>query len=172
MAPLNFLPCTIDDLEALQSISIITFRAAFESQNNPDDFHIYLQKAFSLEKLSREMQHSEMHFFFVKQEEELIAYFKINTGHGQSEPESPEAAELERIYVLPQHVGSGVGSMIINHIQAMCKSWHKRYLWLGVWEHNEKAIRFYERHGFIKFAEHPYYVGSDKQTDWMMKYEF
>jgi ribosomal protein S18 acetylase RimI-like enzyme len=49
---------------------------------------------------------------------------------------------------------------------------NKRYLWLGVWEHNRGAIRFYERHGFVKFGEHPYYVGNDCQTDWMMRLDF
>ena len=44
------------------------------------------------------------------------------------------------------------------------------FLWLGVWEENKKAIRFYKRYGFIKFGTHPYYIGADKQTDWLMKY--
>jgi ribosomal protein S18 acetylase RimI-like enzyme len=45
----------------------------------------------------------------------------------------------------------------------------KDFVWLGVWEHNTAAIKFYQRHGFTKFGEHPYYVGNDKQMDWLMR---
>ncbi|MEJ2584567.1 MAG: hypothetical protein P8Z38_05830 [Robiginitalea sp.] len=45
----------------------------------------------------------------------------------------------------------------------------KTYLWLGVWEENKEAIRFYKRHGFVTFGKHPYYIGSDRQMDWMMQ---
>jgi GNAT superfamily N-acetyltransferase len=169
MTTLEFIPCTLAKLEELQTVSIKTFKAAFESQNNPDDFRLYMQQAFSLETLNREIQNPEMHFFFVMHQDEVKAYFKINTGLGQSEPESPDAAELERFYVLPEHIGSGVGSQIMEYILGLVQSWHKQYLWLGVWEKNDKAIRFYRRHGFVKFGEHPYYVGNDCQTDWMMR---
>lgn len=172
MTDLEFIPCTLAKLEELKTVSIKTFKAAFESQNNPDDFVLYIKQAFSLEQLAREIRNPEMHFFFVKKQEEVIAYFKINTGLGQSEPEPEHAAELERFYVLPEHIGAGVGSQIMEYILDLVQSWHKQYLWLGVWEKNDNAIRFYLRHGFVKFGEHPYYVGSDCQTDWMMRLDF
>ncbi len=36
-------------------------------------------------------------------------------------------------------------------------------------DNNPDAIRLYERHHFKKFSKHPYYVGRDKQMDWLMK---
>jgi len=47
----------------------------------------------------------------------------------------------------------------------------KSFLWLGVWEKNIRAISFYKEHGFVKFGKHPYYIGKDKQMDWLMRYE-
>ena len=46
------------------------------------------------------------------------------------------------------------------------------FLWLGVWQKNNAAIRFYERLGFTKFSTHPYFIGKDKQIDWLMKLNF
>ncbi|WP_243428090.1 GNAT family N-acetyltransferase [Clostridium rhizosphaerae] len=43
------------------------------------------------------------------------------------------------------------------------------YIWLGVWEHNVAAIRFYEKQGFVKFDTHIFKLGDDEQTDNLMK---
>lgn len=172
MNPLQIIPCTISDLEALRELGITTFKAAFEAQNDPEDFRKYLEKAFSIEQLTRELQHPDMRFYFVLQANKIIGYFKLNTGSGQSEPESQDAAELERFYVSPESIGGGVGSQMMHHIVTLVKSWKKSYLWLGVWEMNRDAIRFYERHNFVKYDEHAYYVGNDCQTDWMMRLDF
>ncbi len=43
------------------------------------------------------------------------------------------------------------------------------YVWLGVWEHNYKAIKFYQDKGFVCFGEHVFVLGEDRQTDFLMK---
>lgn len=45
------------------------------------------------------------------------------------------------------------------------------YIWLGVWEENPRAIRFYEKNGFLEFDKHIFKLGDDEQTDIMMKLE-
>jgi diamine N-acetyltransferase len=42
-------------------------------------------------------------------------------------------------------------------------------VWLGVWEHNPRAIAFYEKWGFEKFGAHDFLLGTDLQTDILMK---
>ena len=41
-------------------------------------------------------------------------------------------------------------------------------LWLGVWEHNPRGIRFYEKCSFVDEGSHPFRIGSDVQTDRIM----
>jgi ribosomal protein S18 acetylase RimI-like enzyme len=41
-------------------------------------------------------------------------------------------------------------------------------LWLGVWERNARGIRFYQREGFTHVGAHPFILGRDVQTDWIM----
>ena len=45
------------------------------------------------------------------------------------------------------------------------------YIWLGVWEYNHAAQRFYGRNGFVKVGSHQFMVGSDVQIDFLMKKE-
>ena len=45
----------------------------------------------------------------------------------------------------------------------------KRYVWLGVWEKNEKALRFYKKTGFYEIGTHSFFVGDEEQTDSLMR---
>ena len=164
--------CVNADLDTLVKISKETFAAAFEKDNDPDDFQSYIQEAFHPNKLAAELVIKDCHFHFVYNDDELVGYFKLNMGAAQTDVHDPNALEIERIYVLENHQGKKIGSWMLQQIIVLAKSLGKEFIWLGVWEHNPKAISFYHRHGFIKFDEHPYYIGSDKQTDWLLRLEF
>ena len=43
------------------------------------------------------------------------------------------------------------------------------FIWLGVWEENHRAIKFYEKNGFKVFGKHKFVLGKDVQTDLLMK---
>jgi len=77
--------------------------------------------------------------------------------------------ELERIYVLEEFQGRSYGAVILQKVKEVAISAQKQFIWLGVWEKNTRAIIFYERYGFKKFGTHPYYIGTDKQTDFLMR---
>jgi ribosomal protein S18 acetylase RimI-like enzyme len=73
--------------------------------------------------------------------------------------------------VLSNYQGKGLGRIMIGEVIELAKERKKEFIWLGVWEENKKAIEFYKSMGFEKFGEHPYYIGQDKQNDWLMKLE-
>lgn len=169
MEPLDFIRCTPADLDVLRDVSISTFSRAFEAQNNPEDFAAYLKKAFSRDQLSTELRHPGMHFYFVRCKGELVGYFKLNTGEAQTDLREPDGMEIERIYVLSGNQGRGIGARMLEWICGQAREAGKTFLWLGVWEHNPRAIAFYERQGFVTFGKHPYDIGNDRQWDWLMR---
>jgi ribosomal protein S18 acetylase RimI-like enzyme len=171
MEPSRFTRCTLTDLESLRDLSVQTFTEAFAAQNDPDDFRVYLQKAFDLDQLRKELLNPGSQFHFLWSGGELAGYSKLNTGKAQTELQHPDGMEIERIYVLKAFQGNGLGSWMLERIKTMAMEMGKTYLWLGVWEENPDAIRFYERHGFTTFGKHPYYIGSDRQMDWLMRLE-
>lgn len=169
--PLHLRECDNADLKTLVKISKNTFAAAFEKDNNPEDFSAYVQEAFHPEKLNRELSDNNSLFHFVYDQETLVGYFKLNINVAQTDVHDPNALEIERIYVLGNHQGKKIGTWMLSQIIVIARLLGKEFIWLGVWEHNPKAISFYQRHGFIKFDEHPYFIGSDKQTDWLLRLE-
>lgn len=171
MESVQLIPIDISYVKALKKIGKETFTEAFSSVNNPDDFRQYLETAFNEKQLVRELRTPGCRFFFLYFEEELAGYSKINTGKAQSEIKDAEGMEIERIYVRKAYQGRGLGACMLSRFQEMALSEGKSYLWLGVWEKNLNAIRFYKQHGFATFGKHPYYVGGDRQIDLMMRLE-
>lgn len=167
--PTTFRECSEPDLDALVSISKETFVAAFEKDNDPVDFQAYVQKAFSPEKMASELSNQDTYFYFAEDDGALAGYFKLNVGQAQTDVHDTDSMEIERIYVLEGHQGKRIGASMLQEIIRLGRRMDKRYIWLGVWEHNLKAIRFYQRHHFQKFGEHPYYIGNDEQTDWLLR---
>ena len=168
---LHLSKCTTSDLDLdkLIAISRKTFIEAFKTKNNPDDFNAYMKKAFSEEQLLMELADPLMSFYLVFSENKVLGYFKLNEDEAQRDIKDKSAMELERIYVKSTFQGNKIGYWMLNQIKYIAANKKKSYLWLGVWEKNTNAIRFYEKNGFIKFGRHPYYIGNDKQMDWLMK---
>ncbi|MFD0795928.1 GNAT family N-acetyltransferase [Maribacter chungangensis] len=168
---LDFIPCKKSDINTLVSLSKTTFIKAFEKDNDPHDFSAYISTAFNKETLLLQLKNPDSAFYFVYVKEQLIGYMKLNQHQAQTDIKKKDSMELERIYILEAFQGRGYGAMMLDKAVAIAIEANKNFVWLGVWEKNLKAIRFYERYGFVTFGTHPYYVGSDKQTDWLMKYD-
>lgn len=166
---LQIRKCVLSDLNNLVKISRSTFTAAFEKENNPEDFENYINTAFSEAKLKSELSNKDSHFFFAYLGHELVAYFKLNANMAQNELQDSSGLELERIYVTAPYQGKNIGAALLKNMERIAQDFDKQYIWLGVWENNPKAIRFYEKHGYVKFDTHPYHIGNDKQTDWLMR---
>jgi ribosomal protein S18 acetylase RimI-like enzyme len=73
------------------------------------------------------------------------------------------------IYVKSAYHGKKIGQLLYEKALELARLQNKAYLWLGVWEENLKAIRFYEKNGFIAFDKHVFRFGGDEQIDVMMK---
>lgn len=166
---LQLQKCGLECLDELIHISKKTFIDAFEKDNDPVDFNSYITIAFDRKKLEQELMDPDTGFYFVYLDDRLAGYFKLNENHSQTDIKSPNSIELERIYVLQSFQGKKIGQWMLQEAQKIAVKKGKEFLWLGVWEKNKAGIKFYLRHGFIKFGTHPYYIGKDEQTDWMMR---
>lgn len=160
-----------NDLRELQKIGKITFKETFGADNSNDDMAKYLKDSFSLEKLNAELNNPDSAFYFAENENEIIGYLKVNTGKAQTENILDNSFEIERIYVRSTFHGKSVGKLLFNKAKQLAKEKNVNEIWLGVWEENFKAIKFYEKNGFLVFGTHNFILGDDIQTDVMMKLE-
>lgn len=94
---------------------------------------------------------------------------KVNFGNVQTELKDNSALEIERIYVLKDYHGKKIGQKLYEKAIEIAKEKDAKYIWLGVWEENHRAINFYQKNGFEVFDKHIFVLGNDEQTDIMMK---
>ncbi|PSL03294.1 GNAT family N-acetyltransferase [Cecembia rubra] len=171
MASIDIVKVDIKDLNTLQTIAKQTFIDAFEKDNSPEHFQKYLDRAFSLEKLTTELLEPRSEFYFAKNGEHVLAYLKLNFGSAKNELQDGDAVEIERIYVSQAFQAQKIGELLLQKSIQIAKERMTAYLWLGVWSENPNAIRFYKKHGFVPFGEHIFQLGDDAQTDILMKLE-
>lgn len=160
---------TLTDINELQQIGKLTFAETFSSVNSEENMKAYLEKGFSLKKLTQELEDQNAEFYFAELDKATIGYLKVNVGQSQTEIKDKNALEIERIYVLKEFHGKKVGQMLYDKAIALANEKQVGYVWLGVWEENSRAIRFYEKNGFTAFDKHIFKLGNDEQTDIMMK---
>jgi ribosomal protein S18 acetylase RimI-like enzyme len=162
---------TITDADTLLALSRKTFFHFFAHLNDPANMEAYASKAFTQQKIEAELSNPNSHFYFAMFEGQIAGYLKLNFGPAQTELQDDQTLEVERIYVLAQYHGKKIGHQLLDLALQTARDKQFKFVWLGVWEHNLKAISFYEKHGFQLFGSHDFMLGSDQQTDLLMKKE-
>lgn len=162
----------LSDLELLQKVAKETFQETFAKDNSERNMQKYLTDAFTMSKLHIEWLSPHSYFYFAFLDEEVVGYLKINEGNAQTESQDEGAFEIERIYVLQAYQREGIGQFLLDFALQFANENQAKYIWLGVWEKNTKAISFYQKNGFVAFDSHIFLFGDDPQTDILMKKSF
>ena len=159
------------EVDTLLNLSRKTFYDAFAHQNNPDDFEAYAAVAFTRDQLLSELENPESAFYFAVSDGEPIGYIKLNYGNAQAEYQEADGVEVSRLYVHADHQGKKIGNQLLDFAINKSKDEGLKYIWLGVWDQNHAAQRFYARNAFEPVGTHAFVIGSDVQTDILMKRE-
>ena len=163
----------VTDAAALSRLGATTFRETFEADNSPEDLARYLADAFSPGKQAVEIADpggtlllAEHHYG--NESTELIGYAHVVSGPPPNAIQGPDPLELKRLYVVRAWHGRGVAQALTDAAIDAARARGAQTLWLGVWERNPRALRFYAKYGFTRVGEHTFWVGADAQTDWLL----
>ncbi len=167
--PLDIRPVRIEELDKLRILARETFITAFGPHNTAENMDAYVSKHFSKGYFEQLYRSPGSLFFLAYRGEKAIAYLKLNIEKAQNEQLLDNSIEIERIYVHENYQGQGYGQDLLDFSTVYGRQLNKDWIWLGVWDQNQGAIRFYERHGFTTFSQHDFYLGDELQIDWLMK---
>jgi ribosomal protein S18 acetylase RimI-like enzyme len=169
MPNITIIKAELKDIVQLQKIGRQTFSETFSGDNTQENMANYLEEAFSIEKLTDEFNNKNAEFYFAAIDEKIVGYLKLNFGKSQTELQDDKGLEIERIYVMKEFQGNQVGQLLYNKALEIAQEKNSKFIWLGVWEHNSRAINFYKKNGFVEFDKHTFKLGNDEQIDIMMK---
>lgn len=171
MMDLSLKKCTANDLDELRALSEQTYYDTFAAMNTPENMAAYLKEAFAPEKLAAELADPASSFYFLYADGALAGYLKLNEAPSQTDINDAATLEIERIYVHAHYQGLGLGRFLMTQAIQMAKARKKRAVWLGVWEKNARALRFYRANGFAPIGTHSFTMGDEVQTDFIMQKE-
>ena len=170
---ISIRPATTDDAKLLTDLSYTTFWDAFahHPKNAPDDLAHYMRQAFSLEQITEELSYNKNIFLVAEIDGKAAGYAKLIVDNIEPGITAARPVELSRLYSHQEYLGQGVGQNLMDACFERARRHDHDVMWLGVWEHNPRAQRFYEKNGFRIVGEHTFLLGSDPQTDLLMQRE-
>lgn len=159
---------TADDAELIADLSRKTFYETFGHVNSKENIDKFMSEQFSREALIKEVVEPGNIFLLAFDGEVPVGYVCMREGKKFREFESKDSIEIARIYAVNTYIGTGVGRQLMRQCIFIAKELKKEIIWLGVWERNPRAIAFYTKWGFEKFAEHDFRLGDDLQKDLLL----
>jgi ribosomal protein S18 acetylase RimI-like enzyme len=156
------------DASALAAFAEAMFRDTFAAGNTPADMDEYCASAFGQALQRAEIAEPALSTLLAEDAGRLVGYVQFGPGEAPACVSPPPAWELRRLYVAPESKGSGLASELTARAVSGARAGGAASLWLGVWERNPRAIRFYEKAGFKVVGEHTFQLGRDPQRDLIM----
>jgi len=172
MQPIVIKPVVPGMLDTLVQLEQQTFLETFGSTYQPDDLAFFMRESKSATALREELLKPGSLFYLLYYGENAAGFLKLNLGKQPDDAahtQFPSPIELEKIYVLKAYQGHKLGKALMQHAYTIAREQQAATIWLGVWEFNTKAFRFYEAEGFEKFGEHTFKIGQQTDTDWLLK---
>lgn len=164
---------TIDDAETLSALSKRTFYDTFTGTCTEADMQQFLQAYFDLEVVKKELADENDFYFFIESEGVPAGYLRLMEDY-RNFPVMKQwkSLELKRIYIDRSFHGKGLAQELMHFAENFAKENNFEVLWLGVWEHNNRAKRFYEKMGFRDSGHtHDFPIGNTPQRDnWLWKF--
>ena len=173
MPDINIRQATVEDAKLLTGLAYTTFWDAFahHPKNAPDDLNHYMRQAFSAEQIAAELADAKSIFLIAEIGGETAGYAKIIIDAIEPGITAERPVELSRLYSQQQYIGKGIGQALMDACFDRAKQEDRDVMWLGVWEYNPRAMRFYEKNGFRVVGSHVFQLGEDAQTDLLMQRE-
>jgi diamine N-acetyltransferase len=160
---------TQEDLVLLSEMGAKAFQETYEAYNTEEDMQLHISATYSIPAIREGLTNRLSTYLIAFKEERALGYAKITRNNCPAHHLLEKPVELERLYVLKDAIGYGVGAALMQQCIGTAVKEGYRTLWLGVWEKNIRAVHFYRRWGFEQFASHKFLLGKDLQDDWLMK---
>jgi GNAT superfamily N-acetyltransferase len=145
------------------------FAETFAEFNDPLDMKSYLAESFDVNKIKAELAEPNTYSFYAIKNSIPVGCIKLIVNKSDASFSSIKTVELSRLYVGKAYHSQKIGAALMAFAIDFATKQQARKLWLGVWEHNQKAINFYVKWGFVKTGVHDFNLGNDVQQDWLME---
>ncbi len=161
---------TSADAKDLSLLGVETFCDTFAHLYRPNDLKVFLESNYSeLIQLS-ELERSDYKTFLMVCNETIVGFCTIRFGSREKQILGPDpVAEIWRFYIRKCYIGRGVAKVLMDHVIKDLEESKTSVVWLGVWENNPRAQKFYKKYGFEEVGFHDFVIGTTVDRDVLLQ---
>ncbi len=130
------------EIPALRALAEQIWRVSYAEMITPAQIDYMLEWMYGPETIAREMAEGVV-WETAWLDGEMVGFHSCTL-------DAPEQRlKLNKLYLLPELQGSGLGQQLIERVHALAAQRGARQVWLQVNKNNTRAIRAYERAGYV-----------------------
>jgi ribosomal protein S18 acetylase RimI-like enzyme len=165
---LSLRAATAADVTALAALGRDSFVAKFGDLYRPEDLAAFLAQSHAEPVVASQIVDPQMRIVLAERDGAPAGYCKLWLDCAWPEhARGANAVELVQIYTAPGATGSGIGAALMDWALAEARAFGADEIQLSVWSGNEGAQRFYRRYGFEKIADIDFWVGQQRDDEYL-----
>jgi len=171
--PLDVTPAREADLTELADVAARTFPLACPPGMGADDISAFISENLSAARFGEYLADPDRTVLTARMDGRIVGYAMLIRGVAADDdvqkavPLRP-AVELSKMYVLPDGHGAGVSAALMTAALEASRLLAAACVWLGVNQENQRAQRFYAKHGFEVNGTKTFRVGGRVENDYVM----
>ncbi len=159
---------TARDAEALACLGRESFCAAFEHLYKQEDLAAFLATAYSVDAVAAEIADPAYIHQLAFEGSALAGFCKMKyPGSYEGHSDAANPIVLCQLYTDPARTGTGIGARLMDWGLSTAREKQCDAVQLSVWSENFGAQRFYRRYGFAKIADIYFWVGDQRDDEFL-----
>lgn len=150
------------DVDELAAVAAHTFPLACPPSVTAEDMAAFIEANLSAARFAEYLADPKRVVLVARHDQRIVGYAMLVGDDG---------VELSKLYVLPEHHGTGVSTTLMQVVLRAAAGLGGSRVWLGVNQKNQRAQRFYTKHGFSINGTRTFRVGAAVEHDYLMARE-
>ncbi len=173
LVPIQITSAADADLAELADVAARTFPLACPPSSGADDVAAFIAENLTAERFREYLGDANRTVLTARNEGRMSGYAMLI--HGVTDDADVQravtlrpAVELSKMYVLPDDHGAGIAAALMTAALDAAHALGVACVWLGVNQANERAQRFYAKHGFHRAGTKTFRIGRDIENDYVL----
>jgi ribosomal protein S18 acetylase RimI-like enzyme len=163
----------VADLPELADVAARTFPLACPPSVTPENIVAFIDENLSQSRFAEYLTDSDRVVLIAREDGRMVGYVMLIRGVPDDEDVrravTPRpAVELSKLYVLPDSHGAGASAALMTAALKTAEELDAMCVWLGVNQQNQRAQRFYTKHGFSINGTKTFRLGAGMENDYVM----
>lgn len=159
----------IEEVPAVRELAIEVYTDTFAEYNSAANLQAFYDDSYNLEKFKAEFAESGAQLYVALDDLKIIGFLRLRLNAEVDHHLGKNHIELQRLYIHRDYQGGNVSKLLMDQALKYATEKKMEWIWLGVWEKNFRAQKFYNKWGFERFGEHTFQMGDDPQIDWLLR---